>query len=250
MGLIAKQKSESSIPAIEGGTYPAVCYGIVDIGTQKTTYLGQAKLTRQIVILWEIPDERIDLERDGKMVNLPRGISRTYTNSLSEKAHLFKDLTNWRGRPFTEAELEGFDMFTVVRANCLLQIMNKTLDNNKVIAFVSGLLGPPKGTPKREPENKIALYSINDNGINIPETLPDWLKKKIAESMEITGMKNAANNPELAKAQDRYRQPSGYAAPDPADLQSQVNDNQDKANTGIGDLENEPPVDDEQEIPF
>jgi hypothetical protein len=204
MPLLAKSNGESNITPIEGGTHPAVCYGVIDIGTQKTSYLGQEKHTRQVVILWEIPSERIQLEKNGQKIDLPRGISKTYTLSLNEKSTLHHHLTNWRGVPFTEQELKGFDLFTVCGANCLLNIVNDKNKEGKKIAYVSGVMKVLKGMPKHQPENAKIVYSVTENGLNIPQNLPDWLKAKIETSEELIAMRKAAVNPELAAIQEQY----------------------------------------------
>ncbi len=84
MGLKAKAKNGENIPPMDEGVYVAVCYGYVDLGTQYSEHYK--KSSRKVQILWEIPDERIDIQRDDKTVNLPRGISKRYTLGLGKKA--------------------------------------------------------------------------------------------------------------------------------------------------------------------
>jgi hypothetical protein len=202
---MASQKSESSFPPIEPGSYHAICYGVIDIGTRETVYGNDKKNSHQVVLQFEIPSERIQVERDGKKVDLPKGASKTYLLSLSEKSKLYEHLAQWRGIPFTKEQLAGFDLFSICGANCLLQILNGVSEKDKkTFAYISGIMKLMKGMSKLSPENKMVTYSIQENGMNIPENLPDWIKKKIDESFEIQAMKHAANNPDLAFAQQQY----------------------------------------------
>ena len=104
MALTAKEPEGTDFEIMEAGVKLAGCYGLYDLGTQYDK--KWEKDTRKVVILWEIPEERI-------MVNsqdLPRAISKKYTLSLHTKSQLRKDLEAWRGKTFTQQELEGFDL--------------------------------------------------------------------------------------------------------------------------------------------
>lgn len=201
MAIIAKQNSGSNIPAIEPDLYQAVCYGVIDIGTQQTVYMGQPKHIRQVVLLFEIPELRIDVERDGKKVNLPRATSKKYTLSLSDKSRLYKDLTSWRGIPFTDEQLKGFDITAVLGANCLIQMIPYEKDGKKM-TVPDTITKLKKGMPKHEAENPLVKYSIDDDKTNIPASLPDWIKELIGKSEELTAMKKAAANPDIDKARN------------------------------------------------
>jgi hypothetical protein len=54
------------------GTHLALCYRIIDLGTQKTTYNGETKTAHKLMISWELPQERMD---DGR----PFAISKRCT---------------------------------------------------------------------------------------------------------------------------------------------------------------------------
>ena len=127
MGLIATSKS---YPPIEAGTHRAVCIAVIDLGTQYSEYY--AKYSHKVVIAWELPEIRIDIEKDGETKNLPRVISKTYVVSTHEKANFTKDLTSWRGRPFTKEERDNFYIFKVLSANCLLQVIHNKKNKNNV----------------------------------------------------------------------------------------------------------------------
>lgn len=199
MSLIAKQPP--GILPIPGDTYQAICYSLIELGTQHSE--KYQKDIPQVMIGWEIPEVRIDIERDGVMVNLPRVISKTYTNSLGEKANLYADLISWRGKEFTQKELEAFDLRNILGSNCLLGVINKLNQKGKTIAVISSVSKLVKGMSIAKPENPIISFDMDADGIvNIPEALPDWIKDQIKNSVEYKAVMHAKENPALKTAQD------------------------------------------------
>jgi len=199
MGLTAKVTGGTDLAPIEAGVHLAVCYGIYDLGTHHDDIYGKDK--HQIVILWEVPDTRIEVEREGKRVNLPRAISSKYTLSLGEKARLRKDLESWRGRPFNVDELEGFDLRNVLGKSCQLSIVHIT-KNDRTFAGISAIMGLPRGMKPVAPENEPQWFSMEE-GIVIPASTPDWIKDLIAKSAEyVKACQRAPEAPKPGPAND------------------------------------------------
>lgn len=203
MPLIAKDKGGSDYEPTPTGLHHAICYGIVDLGTQPG---GQFEPKRKVAFLWEIPAERIEFERDGKKQNLPRGISAMYTLSLSTKSKLRPMLESWRGRPFTPEELSGFDLKTVLGANCFLNVIHQNgtgANTGKVYANVSSVNPLTKGTAKLKSENPLLFFSLDEAGspITVPASVPDWLKAKIMQSEECVAEQRRNGAPEHANTQ-------------------------------------------------
>lgn len=120
------------------GTHLAICVKLIDIGTQKGEYQGQATYKRQVIIGWELPNE---LMTEGESAGKPFTVSKFYTASLSEKANLRKDLANWRGRDFTPQELGGFAAKNILGKACMLSLTM----NEKEKVRVTGVMAVPKG---------------------------------------------------------------------------------------------------------
>lgn len=189
MPLLATDKGGSDIPLIAAGNYQAVCYGVIDVGTQPG---GKYDPTRKVIIQFELPLERFDFKRNDKTVNLPRAISATYTLSLGTKANLRKTLEAWRAKPFTEEELKGFDLQKLVGANCMLQVIHKAgtgANANKTYANISAIASLPKGMERKKLENKPLFFSFDDLAPKtLPEfeedALPEWIMEMIKDSEE------------------------------------------------------------------
>lgn len=132
--------SKTYTPAPEG-THQAVCVDVIDQGMKPNPF-KEGALQHKIDLAWQIEETR----EDGKRFV----VYKRYTLSLNEKATLRHDLESWRGRPFTDAEQRGFDVETVIGANCLINIQHKpgTKDPSKVFANVVSVMPLLKNMPK------------------------------------------------------------------------------------------------------
>lgn len=204
MGLIAKDKGTGDFEPLAAGMHHAVCYGIVDLGTQPG--FGNFPPKRQVAFLWEIPSERIEFDRDGKHFNLPRGIVATYTLSLSPKSKMRPMLESWRGRVFSTEELAGFDVKTILGANCLLNVVHATgtgKNAGKTFANVASVSPLAKGMPKLKSENPPIYFSLDEcaESITVPAHVPDWLKAKIMQCEECVKEQRRNGAPEPTEAE-------------------------------------------------
>ena len=203
MSLIAKAKGSISVEPVPAGMHHGICYSVVDIGTQPAR--GQYPSRPKVLITWELPEERGDFDRviGGKTekVSLPRAISSRYTLSLSEKSNLRPMLQGWRGRPFTEEELDGFDIRNVIGANCLLNVIHNTNDG-KTYANVASVTPLAKGMVKKLPENPPLQFTLEDFPVGVevtfPENMPEWMETLIKQSEEY--VKRASENPDAHPA--------------------------------------------------
>ncbi len=179
-------KSGTKFPPIEPDSYPAICYAIIDIGTHHNQMYDVE--AQKIIVMWELPTERIDIEKDGVVQNMPRAISSTYTLSLNEKANLRKMLESWRGKVFTDEELNGFNLRNVLGAKCMLNIVNEQKQNGDTFSKVGAVVKLPKMLAENLPpkaENPLVMFSTADPMfLTKMQSLPEWIQKRIQESKE------------------------------------------------------------------
>lgn len=137
------ESNGSSYAPAPSGAHVAICIGFIDLGTQKSTYMGETKSRHMVQLRWELVDEAME---DGR----PFTITRRYTWSMSEKATLRADLEAWRGRPFAKEDLgkDGFNTKKLLGVPCLLNIVHKTSDSGSVFANIASIMPLPKGTTK------------------------------------------------------------------------------------------------------
>lgn len=188
---VSNKTKSDPVPA---GTHHAVCYGVLAVGTQPSEKFTPRQ---KIIVSFEIPGERITI----KDKDLPRGISKRYTLSLNEKASLRKDLQSWRGRPFTQEELNGFDVSKLIGSNCLISVLHSDRAG-AVYADISGISALPKGMAPCRPENQPLYFNLNEaidlakktgnDDINWPSELPPWVQKVCASAEEYVAFRGGA----------------------------------------------------------
>lgn len=184
--LTISAKESGRIQPIEPGTYPAVAYGLIDLGEQFSD--AYQKWSRKVMIMWEIPSETFD-NGTGDMVS--RVISQKYTASLNERSALRRDLIAWRGRDFTDEELKAFDLRTIIGKPCLLNIVHREY-NGQTYANIGGVMKLPKGMKTEPPTLDHIIFDLDTDDLAVIETLPEWIEKQIKESRQYKERTGAA----------------------------------------------------------
>ncbi len=203
----APKTDGKSFPITKAGSYLAVCYAVVDLGTHEDTYKGEDRDRRLCLITFEIPGERIEIEKeDGTKEDKPRAISIKETFSMYEKSNLRQKIESWRGKPFTDLEATDFEFKNLLGVNALIQVAHKEFKaNNNKYAFIQSITRPLIEMEKIKSENEhlffeFALPCVTPEGFEFPENMPDWIIKKIKESREYQDlsdmMDNESANPE------------------------------------------------------
>jgi hypothetical protein len=169
------------------GLHLARCYRIIDLGTQKSEYMGQVKYQHKIMIGWEIHGT----DDSGQPLQMMDGrsfaIFKNYTLSWSEKANLRLDLQSWRGKPFTQEEMRRFDLKNVLGAWCMLNIIESEGNNGNIYSNAKGVTPVPaiikqNGLPQAINANEI--FNLQEPDLTLFETFSDNLKAKISSSPE------------------------------------------------------------------
>ena len=181
------EESGGSFESCPSGMHLARCYRIVDLGTQKSEYMGQVKYLHKIMLGWEIHTIKEDgtalKMRDGR----PFAMFKNYTLSWSEKANLRLDLQSWRGKPFTQEEMRRFDLETILGAWCLLNVLERPGKDGKNYVNIDTVTPvPPMMKKSGLPEgvNKIEMFNLDKPDMSMFEGFSDKLKVKIMASPE------------------------------------------------------------------
>jgi hypothetical protein len=170
LNVTASKPFTTNIPE---DTYSAVCVGVFDLGSvhNKTWNKDEQK----ILFLWELPELRN-----------PEGFNETihqmYTASLGDKSNLKKMLVNWRGKAFTPAELESFDVKAVLGQPCQLLVIHNKVEAN-TYANIQNVSGWPKSAPR--PKHQLPLM-VFEFGVHteVPYKTPEWIKARIESAPE------------------------------------------------------------------
>jgi len=188
MKLPVKSEGFEKCPA---GNHLAVCYEVLDIGTQETKFGHK----HQIWIGWETPNETMS---DGR----PFVIGQKYTLSSNEKSNLRLMLESWRGKKFSDDDFGNFDIAAVAGKGCFLNVVHDEHDGN-TYANIKAVTALPKGTTSPVPVNAIVLLDLIEGEFNqaMFDLLSDRMQGIIAQSPEYaacTGKEPAKAEPETA----------------------------------------------------
>jgi hypothetical protein len=188
MGLMAKSTGGPRVLPPEA-VHIGICIGVYDLGTQVSPQFGP---NRKVALCWELDAQMTD----GK----PFTITQQYTLSLHEKASLRALLESWRGRAFTEAQLEGFDIFTVLGAPCQLQVIHNKGGDGQTYANVKTVMPLPKSMKvDTTTENEVRSFSFDEQApghVDIPAGTWEWIVKKIQAAPEYKELMEGGGEPD------------------------------------------------------
>ena len=203
MPIIASSASKT-MQTIPAGTHVARCVGMIHIGTIPNTFNGESKLQNRVWVTWETPDETIEFkEGEGKK---PYWISREYTLSMHEKSKLREHVEGWRGKGLNETQARSFDIEKLLGQPCLLNIIH----NDKGYANINGIASLPKGMSCSEQVSETRVLTYDNFNKEIFESLPQFLKDKMKESLEYRALSNTANTvPVIDVNEDKVSEDTG-----------------------------------------
>lgn len=184
MALIATGSNAEFKPVPEG-SHMAVCYRVIDLGTQRWEYQGEPQIGRKVMLFWELHGEADDGSALCTEEGRPLSISKKYTLSLGKKANLRADLESWRGKAFTEDELAGFDIGSLLGAPGMVTVKHNQ-SNGKTYANVASVTRFPAALKNMRPtaSNPLQLFDVNERDMAVFDTLPEWLTDTIKQSAE------------------------------------------------------------------
>ncbi len=130
MGLTASNKG-GNFELVPAGPKVGRCFWVIDLGTQHNEMYD--KDVNQVLIGWEFPN---DCMEDGR----PFSLTNFYTVSLSEKANLRRDLEAWRGRAFTDAELEGFNLKNILGVTAYINVVHGKNKKGEDRAYLGSIM--------------------------------------------------------------------------------------------------------------
>ena len=191
MSLDIPRKVKRDIPPLDGGTYPAVCIGVIDLGRQYVKFENekQGHYEPQSILIFEIPSERVEIDGESK----PRWISsRRYRNSLYTTSALSKLLTSWRGRELTDDDFDPqkgdtFGLWKMAGCEAMLSLSVYKKADGSLKNKIEAVTGFPKGITPPQPESEILVFDVDDPDMEVFGKLPDWIQDLIRKSTQFAG---------------------------------------------------------------
>ena len=199
---VRDNKTGGDFEKMAPGLKQAVCSHLVDLGTQETLWGDK----RRVMLLFEFSETM----KDGR----PFMLQKEYNPTLVENSNLRADLETWRGRQFSNQELgldqsgnpdpnlAGFDLESVVGANCFINVGDKTSKQGKIYSEIKNINPLPPEYPKIKPTG---------------QPVPDWIQDKAKKGKAISDLEafNQAPPPPPPPPPAPAQQAPGHApAPD------------------------------------
>lgn len=194
MAFIASENATSDFTPAPVGVWPGRCYRLLDLGTVIGEWQGKPTQSRKILFSFELLDPEAVTE-DG----IPFSVHRRFTLSLGKKAALRAFLESWRGKPFTEAELKGFDLQKLIGIGGLINVTHEE-KGDRVYAQIQSITPPPRGYVIPPAVNAPVVFDCDAPDLAVMEKLGKSLKAQIESAPEfIKAMKPATSKaPPLA----------------------------------------------------
>lgn len=201
MALTISHSDSTDFELPPAGATAARCCAVIDLGTQETTYQGEAKSSAKLLLTFELAEQRSD--------GTPHRVSRRMTASLHKKAQLRAFLEQWRGRAFTDDELRAFNVGKLLGAPCLLNLVHVERAG-KQYANILSVSPVPKGMTAPDLHEPAVLFDLAAPDWQVFAGLGSRLQDTIAASPEYRAQ--AASAPKSVSVQ----QPASAPAPSPA----------------------------------
>jgi hypothetical protein len=165
----------------------ARCYRVIDLGTQDSTYLGTVTKKPKVMFQFEVHGEDDAGNPIVTAKGEPMSISKNFTLSLVEKATLRKDLQTWRGREFSQQELNGFELKNVLGVWAMISVIKAMGNDGKDYTNISAIMPVPLAIKKAgmpQGHNNLKEFSIDEPDMELFSTFSNGLKEKIQKSPE------------------------------------------------------------------
>lgn len=171
VAIMVSGKNQGGFKGLDTGVHVGVCDLIADLGVQETNFGPKHK----VYVRFSVPDQEME-NKDGERFQM--SIGSQFTASLSPKANLRKMLESWRGMPFTEAELEAFDLSKLLGKPATL-VVGSFFKDGEERAKLDNVIRCKNPTDKpllREPMS----FGLDSTDAEL-ENAPQWIREKIQE---------------------------------------------------------------------
>ena len=204
--LTPNPDKQSKFIEVPVGTHLARCYQVIDCGMQLDPYtVGETKYKHKVALLFEVHGR----DYAGNPLTVkngePMSIDKMYTASIYEKAPFFIDLQNWRGRPFTAAEKNKFEIKNVLGAWGMISVKTVLKKNGEPKNVMSDISGLPPELKSKLPVgfNELKYYDLDDPNQEVFDSLSPYWRKIIQSSQEYQGLTGEApSKPKDFEAED------------------------------------------------
>lgn len=194
MAITATSKGEAR-EFVPEGNYFGVCVGVFDLGTQPSEKYSP---THKVILQFELHKKKgVCRDRNNK----PLLISGFFPLSFGKrkdgtKAKLRQAVEGILGRSFSDAEAkEGYDITELIDRACRLKVAHERDEKgNTTFDFIETFMPLDDDDPEIRPESDGVVYEL-DPASEIPDSVPEWIRKQVHKSEEWTKAHGKAGAP-------------------------------------------------------
>ena len=155
------------------GFIQAVCSTVIDLGMQESKSAKYGNKTKHgCMFFFEFEDRDLPPDDNGSYVKTiaKRYPSINFSTEPEYKSNLQKDLESWRGKIFSQEEIDSLDLNSLYGVNCTILI-----EKNDKYTNVTKIVAKQKGA-----ENLIPIRKFDD-------PYPEWIQKSIDNRVDVEG---------------------------------------------------------------
>lgn len=188
MKTTENQKTQKPLPSEK--QHLALCYAVIDLGTQTGVYKGAPTSARKIAMTWEIPGERATFKPE--LGPQPFVVTSEYTFSIGATSNYRKMLDSWLGKKVTEEmkELDSEMILRFLKRPGMIQIEHNKSDKDGLFYAniankgISIFKRPAEVPFPKETENEAYFFDLDNFSWDTFDKIPKFLQNKIEKSPE------------------------------------------------------------------
>lgn len=161
------------------GTWQAVIFSVIDLGTQKEEYQGVKKEAHKIRIWFEFADDY------DKIHTIYKELSLSF-NSKS-KLRQFVDGMNWGTTPMTDEQAKTFNVYTLLWKEATINVVHlKSKSTDNPYSDIASLSPRIKKIALHERKAKNTYLHLSEQFFNqdVFDSQPQFVREKIEQSPE------------------------------------------------------------------
>ena len=190
-------KQTSSFPQAPEGTHPARIVQVVDFGLQPRTHWQTGEPTApksRVYVGFELPSSTFEVENKetGEKKEYTHVVGKEYTLSTHEKSDLMKLIRTVK--PDTKSLIEFLNLPVLVE-------VGRTKGDK---AKIENVMKPPQGMPVPEATVETSYFDKGNPAKEAWDSLKDWQKKNILESLDYKGECDEWVEPKEDEAKAEY----------------------------------------------
>lgn len=209
-GNFPQKEKRTDIQEIQPGFHPVYLFGIVDLGTQESTYQNKVSKTHKIKFLFEFPLHKQlfyveDTEPRPSTLTVEKPFHMYVTKNNNKKTGLLTMVESMIGRMLSPQEYGTFDISSLIGKYYIASVSHWTSKSGKIGAEIAAL-GPfqPEhyanqlNSGQLNPTNPIKLFSLA-MGFESPAFASLWYGDRKKLKMSDEGMAWAARGGKFVK---------------------------------------------------